>query len=107
MEKVMANETIKANRRRNYKKQLNILNQIVKKFQIEDLKTIDNHKLIAEKITVKITQIKSPIGKEKKQLDTLKGLGLNKISRSKTYVLNSSIIGMINAVMHLLLIEII
>ena len=53
----------------------------------------------------KITQIKSPIGREKSQKLTLISLGLNKLNREKIVVGNDSIKGMINKVKHLLKVE--
>ena len=50
---------------------------------------------------LKITQIKSPIGRENSQKLTLISLGLNKINREKIVEGNDSIKGMINKVKHL------
>lgn len=54
---------------------------------------------------VKVTQVKSPIGRKKYQRATLIGLGLNKINRSKVLEDTPSVRGMINSVQHLLLVE--
>ena len=54
---------------------------------------------------LKITQIKSPIGREKSQKLTLISLGLNKINKEKIVEGNDSIKGMINKVKHLLKVE--
>ena len=54
---------------------------------------------------IKITQIKSPIGREKSQRLTLVSLGLNKINKQKIVTENLSMLGMINKVKHLLKIE--
>ncbi len=54
---------------------------------------------------IKITQIKSPIGREKSQRLTLISLGLNKINKQKIVTENLSMLGMINKVKHLLKIE--
>lgn len=54
---------------------------------------------------IRITQIKSPIGRNATQRKTLIGLGLNKISRVKEFENISSINGMIEKVKHLLKIE--
>ncbi len=54
---------------------------------------------------LKITQIRSPIGRNKKQRATLIGLGLNKIGRSTVVELSPQMEGMVNAVGHLLNIE--
>lgn len=50
---------------------------------------------------VKVVQVSSSIGKPKDQNQTLKGLGLNKIDRCSVLDYNSSVIGMINKVSHL------
>ena len=54
---------------------------------------------------VKITQIKSPIGREKDQRDTLIGLKLNKINRSMILIHTDALEGMIRKVKHLVKIE--
>ncbi len=54
---------------------------------------------------LKITQIKSPIGRKKSQRLTLISLGLNKINRQKVVENNNSIKGMIEKVKHLLKVE--
>jgi large subunit ribosomal protein L30 len=57
------------------------------------------------KKTVRITQVASPIGRQGYQEATLKGLGLNKINRSRVVEDTPSVRGMINAVKHLLRID--
>jgi large subunit ribosomal protein L30 len=59
----------------------------------------------AEKKTVTITQIGSPIGRPKDQGATLVGLGLNKLHRSRTLEDTPSVRGMIDKVRHLLRID--
>jgi len=54
---------------------------------------------------VKVTQIKSPIGRPKDQRQTLIGLGLNKMHRSKVLEDTPSVRGMINKVHHLVQVE--
>lgn len=54
---------------------------------------------------VKITQIKSRIGKPARQKKTLDALGLRKMNQSREFELNPQIEGMINKVKHLLKIE--
>ncbi len=54
---------------------------------------------------IKITQIKSPIGRNKSQRDILIGLGLNKINRTKEFENTPSILGMIEKIKHLLKVE--
>jgi len=54
------------------------------------------------KKTIIVTQTKSPIGRKSYQRQTLIGLGLNKIGRSKELEDTPSIRGMINKVKHLI-----
>ena len=51
--------------------------------------------------TVKITQIGSPIGRRKDQRQTLIGLGLNKMHRTRELEDTPSVRGMINKIPHL------
>ena len=55
--------------------------------------------------TVKVTQVKSPIGRPADQRETLKGLGLNKMNRTRELEDTSAIRGMIKKVAHLVLVE--
>jgi large subunit ribosomal protein L30 len=57
------------------------------------------------KASVKVTQIKSPIGRRADQRQTLIGLGLNKIGRSRELEDTPSVRGMIAKVRHLLHVE--
>ena len=57
------------------------------------------------KATVKVTQLKSAIGREGSQRLTLIGLGLNKIGRSRELEDTPSVRGMINKVKHLVRVE--
>ena len=54
---------------------------------------------------IKITQIKSPLGREKSQKLTLISLGLNKLNKEKIVSENPAMIGMIEKVKHLLKVE--
>ena len=54
---------------------------------------------------IRVTQIKSPIGRNSTQRRTLISMGLNKISRVKELDDNSSNRGMVEKVKHLLKIE--
>ena len=54
--------------------------------------------------TVKVTQIKSPIGRPGDQRATLKGLGLNKMHKTRTLEDTPSVRGMINKVSHLVVV---
>jgi len=56
---------------------------------------------MAAKKTVRVTQIKSPIGREGSQRETLKGLGLNKMHRTRELEDTPAVRGMINKVHHL------
>jgi large subunit ribosomal protein L30 len=55
--------------------------------------------------TVTVTQTGSPIGRQSYQRDTLIGLGLNKIGRTKTLEDTPSVRGMIRKVAHLVKVE--
>lgn len=55
--------------------------------------------------TVTVTQIGSPIGRRSDQEATLKGLGLNKMHRSRTLEDTPAVRGMITKVRHLLRVE--
>ena len=56
---------------------------------------------MSEKKIVVVTQTKSPIGRKLYQKQTLIGLGLNKIGRTRELEDTPSIRGMINKVKHL------
>lgn len=58
-----------------------------------------------KKETIKVTQIKSHIGRKSDQLQTLIGLGLNRINRSRELIDTPSVRGMIDKVRHLLRVE--
>ena len=60
---------------------------------------------MANKKTIKLTQIKSPIGRPGVQRATLIGLGLNKMNKTVVLEDTSSIRGMVRKVAHLLKIE--
>jgi len=51
--------------------------------------------------TITVKQIGSPIGRPKDQRQTLIGLGLNKMNRTKTLEDTPAVRGMINKVSHL------
>ena len=71
----------------------------------KDEKVHQLHKMEYKMGKIKVTQIKSAIGRNKKQKKILIGLGLNKINRSKNLNDNDSIKGMIDKVKHLVRIE--
>ena len=54
---------------------------------------------------IRITQVKSGIDRTKREKRTLEALGLKKLNHSKEFDENTSIIGMINSVKHLLKID--
>jgi large subunit ribosomal protein L30 len=56
---------------------------------------------------LKVTQIASPIGKKYDQRQTLIGLGLNKMHRSKVLENTPSVKGMIEKIKHLVKVEVI
>jgi len=56
---------------------------------------------MAEKKTITVEQIGSPIRKPKEQRQTLIGLGLNKMHRRKTLEDTPAVRGMIRSVSHL------
>jgi large subunit ribosomal protein L30 len=59
-----------------------------------------NKQKSSNRVTVK--QVKSPIGREKSQRQTLIGLGLNKLNRQKSLEDTPAVRGMINKVRHLI-----
>ncbi len=59
----------------------------------------------AAKKTVRVTQTGSPIGRQKKQRQTLIGLGLNKMHRTRVLEDTPAVRGMANKISHLVRIE--
>ena len=60
---------------------------------------------MANKKTIKVTQIASPIGRPEVQRKTLIGLGLNKMNKTRELEDTPSIRGMIRKVAHLVKVE--
>ena len=60
---------------------------------------------MTEKKTLIVTQIGSPIGRQKDQEATLKGLGLNKLNRTRVLEDTPSVRGMLNKVHHMVRVE--
>jgi large subunit ribosomal protein L30 len=60
---------------------------------------------MAEKKTVKVTQLGSPIGRKSDQKATLIGLGLNKRHRTRELEDTPAVRGMIRKVAHLIKVE--
>ena len=54
---------------------------------------------------IRVTQVRSPIGRSADQRKTLIGLGLNKIRRSRDLEDTPAVRGMINKVRHLVEVE--
>ncbi len=52
-----------------------------------------------------LTQISSPIGRKKDQRQTLIGLGLNKMYKSRMLKKTDSVLGMVKKVAHLIKVE--
>lgn len=61
--------------------------------------------MAGKKATVTVTQVRSPIGRQGDQRETLKGLGLNKMHRTRTLEDTPSVRGMIDKVKHLVRVE--
>jgi len=55
--------------------------------------------------TIRVTQIRSPIRRPQDQRATLKGLGLNKMNRTRELEDTPAVRGMINKVRHLVRVE--
>jgi large subunit ribosomal protein L30 len=60
---------------------------------------------MAEKKTVKVIQLGSPIGRKSDQKETLIGLGLNKRHRTRELEDTPAVRGMIRKVAHLIKVE--
>ncbi len=61
--------------------------------------------MIKAKTKLKITQVKSTIGKDRRQRVIIRGLGLGKLHRSVVRENTPSIRGMVKKVIHLLKVE--
>ena len=57
------------------------------------------------KRTVKVTQVRSGLGRKKDQIQTLAGLGLGKLRRSRELEDTPAVRGMIDRVKHLVEVE--
>ena len=55
--------------------------------------------------TIQVTQIRSAIGRPLNQRETLRGLGLNKVNRTRELVDTPAVRGMIKKVSHLLMVN--
>ena len=56
-------------------------------------------------VKIKITQVKSGIGRPERQRDTLRGLGLGRLHKSSVLADSEAVRGMIRKVSHLVVIE--
>jgi large subunit ribosomal protein L30 len=54
---------------------------------------------------IKVTLINSPIGRDRRQLEQLKGLGLRRLGRSRTLENTPAVRGMVKKVLHLVEVE--
>ena len=54
---------------------------------------------------IKVTQVKSKIGRLKNQKRTLEALGLHRINQTVEHDASPSILGMVNTVQHLISVE--
>ena len=61
--------------------------------------------MVDKNLKITITQTGSPIGRRRDQRQTLVGLGLNKMRRTRTLEDTPSVRGMINKVRHLISVE--
>ena len=55
--------------------------------------------------TLRVTQVRSAIGRKPGQMETLIGLGLNKLNKSSVFEDTPSIRGMVEKVKHLVRVE--
>ena len=60
---------------------------------------------MSERKTVRVTQIRSGLGRKDSQIATLKGLGLGKLRRTRELEDTPAVRGMIRAVSHLVRVE--
>lgn len=60
---------------------------------------------MTDKKTLIVTQIGSPIGRQKDQRATLKGLGLNKLHRTRVLEDTPAVRGMLTKVHHMVRVE--
>jgi len=59
----------------------------------------------SKKATLRVTQVASPIGRDRSQRAVLTGLGLNKLHRSRVLEDTPAVRGMINRVHHLVRVD--
>ena len=73
--------------------------------QVVALQLRNNQMANKDNKSVNVTQTGSPIGRQKYQRETLKGLGLNKMHKTRQLEDTPSVRGMINKVKHLVKVE--
>ena len=60
---------------------------------------------MSDKKTVRVTQVRSGLGRKKNQIESLTGLGLGKLRRTRELEDTPSVRGMIDRVKHLVVVE--
>ncbi len=60
---------------------------------------------VSDKNTIRVIQVGSPIGRPGDQRATLKGLGLNKMNRSRVLEDTPAVRGMVSKIKHLVRVE--
>ena len=60
---------------------------------------------MSDKKTVRVTQVRSGLGRKKNQIESLTGLGLGKLHRTRELEDTPSVRGMIDRVKHLVVVE--
>lgn len=80
-----------------------MLLQLQNKEELPWKKFLKDNKEVMTKL--KITQVKSSIGSDKRQKETLKALGLRKLNQTVEHNANPQIQGMVNKLKHLLNVE--
>ncbi len=60
---------------------------------------------VSDKNTIRVIQVGSPIGRPGDQRATLKGLGLNKMNRSRVLEDTPAVRGMVRKIKHLVRVE--
>ena len=67
------------------------------------LKDLDSRK--ADSVKIKVTLVKSSIGRKPNQIKTVKALGLKKMNSKVVKTVNPAILGMVRTVSHLVTVE--
>jgi large subunit ribosomal protein L30 len=61
--------------------------------------------MVKKMTQIKVTQVRSTIGRPARQVRTMDALGLGKVNRSVVHTANAQIIGMVKQVSHLVKVE--